>query len=655
MDLPSIWHIMLRLFFALTLQTAVLMQVVAQNLEVSPNNTLSQSSIHQWTGENGLASNNITSSLQAKSGFIWITTYNGIMRFDGTTVDVYDRQNIPFLKTDAFYRVYEGKDGILWFASQGSGIVRLRNNKFELFHPAELPKSIRCIFLDSDGSVWAGSNNEGLFHSRGENSIEPIYMDLFKGKFILDITRYKNSIWVATEGDGLYEISDTGIKQYTEAEGLFSNVVNTLSESPSGSLLIGTSTGLNEFLENHISKYDFLKNTRINFISSDKQNRIWLGTEIGLGRIDSTQNTVEFIGEDDGYPLARINSIDFDNEGSVWVTTGRDGLIQIKQTMLLNLSTRTGLSMDRTNVVVEANDHSFYIGSDGGHINIYRNGKIENLPIKTPLHKAGIRDICFDEDGILWIASYKGIIQKTKTTEKLWTEKDGLPAIDMRRVLRDANNNLWFASRSGGVVKFRDRKILNQYNKNKGLNVNYVLALEEDKNGNIYVGTHSGGLTIIKPDGTTQTHHITPDDSGVLIFNIHISDDGSIWLVCNIGLLKFNGTGFEVLKLDHSTKGETHFDWIEDFNKDVWITSNIGILKIKYNDLQKYLEGEITNIPTKLFDNQDGMKNKECTPTRSIVSASGKIWIPTIGGVAVFYPELVKGNRIIPAVYITPP
>ena len=63
------------------------------------------------------------------------------MRFDGNRVDVYDRASLPFLSSDSFYKVYEDKDTVLWFASQGSRIVSLRNGIFKPFHPDDLPKS----------------------------------------------------------------------------------------------------------------------------------------------------------------------------------------------------------------------------------------------------------------------------------------------------------------------------------------------------------------------------------------------------------------------------------------------------------------------------------------------------------------------------------
>src|SRR5688572_22205833 len=127
-----------------------------------PSKPLAQSSIDQWTGEEGLTSNNLTSVSQAPDGFLWITTYNGLIRFDGLKFDLFDRENTPFLQSDAFYRGYVHQNKI-WFTTQGSGIVLYEDNKLKPFLPDALPKSIRCLWLSENGDVWAGSNNNGLF------------------------------------------------------------------------------------------------------------------------------------------------------------------------------------------------------------------------------------------------------------------------------------------------------------------------------------------------------------------------------------------------------------------------------------------------------------------------------------------------------------
>ena len=77
-----------------------------------------------WTGLDGLVSNNLTSVFQSSDHFIWITTFNGILRFDGVNFKIYDKNNLPFLNSNAFYRSFEDSKGNLWFTSQSSGIIK---------------------------------------------------------------------------------------------------------------------------------------------------------------------------------------------------------------------------------------------------------------------------------------------------------------------------------------------------------------------------------------------------------------------------------------------------------------------------------------------------------------------------------------------------
>jgi Signal transduction histidine kinase len=370
-------------------------------------------------------------------------------------------------------------------------------------------------------------------------------------------------------------------------------------------------------------------------------------------RLDQQQNGFEFLSEKNGYPLGRVNTISFDNENSLWVSTGRNGLVQLKETSIVNMTTTEGLNTNKINIIVE-DDKTIYIGSDAGGVDMVTDNKIKKLPIKTSLADAGIRDIYIENESSLWISSYRGVLNINDGKERLYTMTDGLPANDVRRILPDDQGNLWFGTRSGGIAKFQNGKVTEILNKENALGSNYILSMEKDSRGNIYIGTHSGGLSIRKPDGTISTHHIQKDDAGMLIFNIHIDEHSHVWLVTNIGPYFFDGTKFKKIELNNVAKGETYFDWIEDNLGAVWITTNIGVLKIKKNDIENFIADKVTSVDTRLFDNQDGMKSKECTgATRSLLSSAGKLWVPTIGGISIFYPEKTKENKLLPPVYIT--
>jgi signal transduction histidine kinase/ligand-binding sensor domain-containing protein len=613
---------------------------------------LSESSYYQWTGENGLISNNITSAIQAQSGFIWITTYNGLMRFDGVHVDVYDRGSLPFLSTDAFYRVYEDKKGMLWFASQGSGIIKYNGRKFSALTVQNgiIPKSSRCLLID-DSIKWVGSNNEGLFKIQN-NKIEPVKHHLLEKITILALAKDDQYLWIATDGQGLMGYDEKMIRQFTTDDGLSSNTINAICVAPDG-VYAGTNEGVDVIKGEKISSLSFLKNIHITDVANDAAGRIWIATDNGLARLDPATNETELEGEKNGYPFNRVNSLAFDKEGGLWMGTGRNGLIQLKEPNIINLTTYQGLSLNRSNIVYEHNNQ-FYIGSDAGHLDVFRNGKIQNLPIRTPLNEAAIRDICIDNDGATWVASYKGVIRMKNGTEKLIAAADGLPANDVRRILKGMDGSLWIATRSAGIARYAQGKFISYFDKKHGLESDYVLAVEQDSLGVTYVGTHSGGLTVIQRDESCKTFHLTPNDAGVLIFNVHITSPQKIFIVSNIGLYFFDGQIFTRIETDRTYKGETHFDWAEDFVGNVWLSTNIGILKIKKTDIDLFLQHKLDKVPTKIIDNQDGMKSKECTgATRMLVSSTGKVWVPTIGGVSVLYPENMVEIKMPPPVYVT--
>jgi len=81
------------------------------------------------TGSDGLISNNLTSVFQSSSKFIWITTFNGILRFDGINFKLFDKKTLTYLSSNSFYSSFEDSKADLWFASQSSGIVKSKKRQ----------------------------------------------------------------------------------------------------------------------------------------------------------------------------------------------------------------------------------------------------------------------------------------------------------------------------------------------------------------------------------------------------------------------------------------------------------------------------------------------------------------------------------------------
>ncbi len=63
--------------------------------------------IRQYNSENGLPQNSATGLLLDKNDFLWITTQNGLVRFDGRRLRIYDKSNTPAIKSNRFSVIAE--------------------------------------------------------------------------------------------------------------------------------------------------------------------------------------------------------------------------------------------------------------------------------------------------------------------------------------------------------------------------------------------------------------------------------------------------------------------------------------------------------------------------------------------------------------------
>jgi ligand-binding sensor domain-containing protein len=70
-----------------------------------------------WTTENGLPQNSIQALLQTRDGYLWMSTLDGLVRFDGFHFRIFNRQNTPALTTDgfSFFTLLEDRRGLFSF------------------------------------------------------------------------------------------------------------------------------------------------------------------------------------------------------------------------------------------------------------------------------------------------------------------------------------------------------------------------------------------------------------------------------------------------------------------------------------------------------------------------------------------------------------
>jgi len=115
-----------------------------------------------WTTENGLPQNSIQALRQTRDGYLWMSTLDGLVRFDGHRFRVFNRQNTPALATNgfSFFTLLEDRQGCLWAGTLTGGAVRYCNGTFTSLTVKDgLPNNtVVRIDEDEEGTVWIFTN-----------------------------------------------------------------------------------------------------------------------------------------------------------------------------------------------------------------------------------------------------------------------------------------------------------------------------------------------------------------------------------------------------------------------------------------------------------------------------------------------------------------
>jgi ligand-binding sensor domain-containing protein len=237
-----------------------------------------------WTTDDGLPQNSIRSIIQTRDGYLWMTTFDGLVRFNGVQFKVFDKSNTTRLSTtyrDIYFAA--GPDDI-WVGSI-RGLSRYRDG---LFHNTPLPEPhnrVEALGEDNAGRLWIGVVG-GLL--RYENGKLKNLSSLVKGTVTTILTDRHANVWVGS-ANGLFKFKDDQlVAHYTTTEGLPFNDIKVTHEDREGALWISTPGNLARFEEGKFVSYAMppgLATNHIRCIYEDLEGTFWIGTyDDGLSR-----------------------------------------------------------------------------------------------------------------------------------------------------------------------------------------------------------------------------------------------------------------------------------------------------------------------------------------------------------------------------------
>lgn len=637
----------LNLFFLLLLASSVFA------LPLDSPRELSQFGHEVWLTENGLPQNTVHAIAQTRDGYIWIGTEEGLARFDGVKFTVFDKQNTPEFKSNYIRNLFADRQGALWIAT-AQGLVRMLNGKFKLFTRDDgLPsETIQAVYEDREGNLWvATANGLGLLKSGGLTTFTTKER-LISGSIQALFEDAGGALWIATPY-GVGRIKDGKFTNYTVRDGLGSNSVRAIQQDRSGRLWFGSLGGLTSFDGNRFTTYttrDGLPNDRVISLNANRDGGLLIGTAGGLCRFIDGRFSGFNVGE--ALSTSTILSLLEDREGNLWIGTESGGINLLKDTKFTTYTVKNGLSNDLIKSIHEDDQGNIWIGTDGGGLNLLKNGKLSVYSTREGLSSNVVQALFSDNAGNLWVGTPGGLNRFNQGKFTTYTSADGLANNDVRSIYLDHRGSLWIGTR-GGLTRMSNG-VFKTFTEVDGLPNDLITTLYEDTKGNLWIGTFGGLARLTNEEFTIFT--IRDGLSSDAVISLHEDSDGTLWIGTNGGgLNRLKDGRFTTYITSNGLLDDVVYRILEDGRNHLWLSCRKGIFHISKKELDEFAAGSVASIAPVAYGTADGMMTRECSGGGDPAGwrgNDGKLWFPTLKGVAMIDPERIKTNSQAPPVVI---
>lgn len=614
-----------------------------------------------WTTANGLPQNTITGVAQTPDGYLWLSTFDGLARFDGVRFTIFDKGNTKGILNNRFAGIFVDREGAIWAMTENGVVTVYRNGVFSSYPTPETWSSAPTLVSDARGNA-AIETLDGYYYLRDgqfipssdqkEKNVRQVYFNRSGTKWIFrtdGVSRQKDGQMINYPYNLPSDFLGYGYspRTFEDRQGaLWFAIKDKLFRLASGSVTVLT--------KNEIPA---LNDLNLHITLEDAEGSLWF---IFGAASDSQQTDGKLVRFKDGqftsYNLDKFANATtgiIDREGNFWLASPT-GLRRLRQQLITSLSVKDGLNSNEVYPLLETKKGDIFIGTVQG-VNRFADGKITNTGLRYsenfPLYMRGLWE---DEQERIWLG-YQGEggfgrFDAPGSVKRIGS--DALPngATDFAS---DRDGNIWIATEEG-LFKYRDDRKIAHYTLADGLRNDKIITLHFDRSGSLWLGTFDG-LSQFK-DGRFINFVETENSPKGFVRAIYEDAEGVLWFgTYGDGLVRYKDGRFFNYRVEDGLFNNGVFAILEDDRGNFWMSSNRGIHRLARQDLNDFADGKIPKLNSVSYDEKDGMLNAECNGGRipaAIKTKDGKLWFATMGGVAIVDPEAEKINPNPPPIQI---
>ncbi|MCM1322299.1 MAG: hypothetical protein NC041_07655 [Bacteroides sp.] len=609
----------------------------------------------KWKAADGLPGNSITDIIQNRQGYIYIGTYNNFVKFDGIRFAEVSADNDADGRRFSARCIFEDSRGIIWIGTNDEGLAKLQNNTAAVYTTENgLPNnSVRDIIEDARGNIWIGTASGAAYLTPDGTFAYPSGLAEYGEEKASVSFLYCDSggiVWLGTTNHGgLYRFAADAFEKFGGLEQYADFEITAMNQDASGAFWFGVSgCGALKYDNGSLRLFNQpppLRDSAVNDIVRDKTDSLWFGTTKGVALLKNGK--FSSYTEQQGLANNNVKRILEDSEGNIWLATDRGGIERLNPGKF-----RTMHTAGAVNCITEDTEKRVWIGTDSGLVCREKSAAAENI-LTQECSGRRVRDVFAAADGTILVSMYgaPGLLLFDGARVRSWSAKDGLAGDNIRTALKSSCGTIYAGSITGLSI-IKNNAVAKNITHANGFDNDFITCICET-NGDIWIGTDGAGVYVLRNDEIVS--HFTTQNglAGNVIFHIAQDYFGTIWICTGTGISRYDNASFFTYSASCGIGTNSVFQIIADKTNTIWMTSSSGIASVPLDEMNAVKNGRKKKVQAKFFRKDDGLQSGGITATSSgLCDSFGKLWFPLIDGYAVYDPLKANRNTAAPLVYI---
>ncbi len=619
---------------------------------------------HVYTARDGLTRNDVRSICQDPAGFLWFGTSEGLNRYDGAT---FDRFELPGgLRGNFINEIVTDSSGIVWIASNFSGVSRFANGRFETYavnvsDPLSRENRVNTLVPLGDGVLLIGTD-AGLFRfaAGGFNRLFPLDSLLLKG--VECIMALADGACLIGTYNGLCYVGHGFKEDPITVGGFEGNDVRRMVQDREGMIWLATEHGLRvvcrqrgaPILRRLPPPLQALASVSVRSLLLDSRGSLWIGTEANGAFKYSSGGMLTSYSVANGLPANMVRAMLEDHEQDLWFATTA-GAAKETGDQLSNYLIADGVPNSPVTAIAQDGQKRFWFGTTAGLAKL-SDGRFSHYSRTNGLASDYILCLSGDQRGNLWVGTAGGLSRLQTSPAGDRFIRHGKQGVLVRSLLPDDPCGLWVGL-DDGIALLRGSGWFEFPFKVDHRKSGLTACILRDLNGSLWVGTQGNGIFRFavdeqsngKPSLRELAHYSA--DSALVDENIRsgfVDRDGDLWFGTRFGgVTRFVLRGSEVTSIEALDAGRgLSGDWVrqilQDGSGDFWFATNRGV--------DRLTRDPAGNRHIRSFTIRDGLAGDEAFALYEDID--GNIWFGATSGVTRYSPATERPDALPPPVWI---